>query len=88
MYFGAMVVDVKVFTIVVAVVGFDGQRLYHRKEHSFGTPLLSIARVCVRRYSHSLSLKWMKIGGWGPMVTETIKAIISNSLVPIKATLN
>jgi hypothetical protein len=31
MYFGAMVVDVKVFTIVVAVVGFDVQRLYHGK---------------------------------------------------------
>ena len=44
-YFGAMVVDVTVFTTVVAVAEFDGQRLYHRKEHHLA--LLLVAHFCL-----------------------------------------
>jgi hypothetical protein len=42
--FGAMVVDVTVFIIVVAVAEFDGQRLYHRKEHHLA--LLLVPHFC------------------------------------------
>jgi len=44
-YFGAMVAGVKVLTIVVAVVEFDGQRLYHRKEHHLA--LLLVPHFCL-----------------------------------------
>ena len=34
------------FILMVAVVEFDGRMTYRRKEASFGTLLLSVARVC------------------------------------------
>jgi hypothetical protein len=44
-YFGAVVVDVTVFTIVVAVAEFDGWRLHHRKEHCLA--LLLVPHFCL-----------------------------------------
>ena len=40
-----MVVDFTVLTIVVAVAEFDGQRLYHRKEHHLA--LLLVPHFCL-----------------------------------------
>jgi hypothetical protein len=44
-YFGAMVVEIKVLTIVVAVVEFEGQSLYHWKEHCLA--FLFIPHFCL-----------------------------------------